>query len=299
MNRNLSVRSLIWLTLILLLLVSIVFISYLFFIHKVNDLEQSGQFGDAFGVVTSLFSALAFIAIALALYYQVKEFELQREHLDSQIFSLQRQSFEQSFFQLLGLYNSIVDDIDLSNLPSGGRGRDSFVKIVQALNMIQSFIPSPDWGDRSEKIYEILVSNNDIDDSWDRDLRNLIIEELDKRGRGFDKTYLVYVGHYYNHLYEILKFVDTKSDFLTTQDRNYYINLVTSQLSGYELSVLFYYGLFDHSKDFKSLIEKYAMFKNLDVELTASCNGSQSLNESHFERFVNVLKSFYSESAYS
>lgn len=51
--------------------------------------QEIAAFGDAFGSINSLFSALAFLVIAASLYLQNREFRLQREELE-----LQRQEFK-------------------------------------------------------------------------------------------------------------------------------------------------------------------------------------------------------------
>lgn len=55
------------------------------------SIEKAGQFGDSFGVLTSLFSALAFAGIIITIILQKKELELQREEL-----KLTRQELNQS-----------------------------------------------------------------------------------------------------------------------------------------------------------------------------------------------------------
>lgn len=97
----------IWTILLIVAVVIIVFVSYSYFITLVGDLAQTGQFGDSFGTVNAFFSACAFMAVAIALLYQVKEFKLQREYLDNQSRSIKLQNFEQSFFQLLSLHRRV------------------------------------------------------------------------------------------------------------------------------------------------------------------------------------------------
>jgi len=46
---------------------------------KSTDFAFKGQFGDSYGTLNTLFSGLAFVAIAVTLYLQNEEFTLQRE----------------------------------------------------------------------------------------------------------------------------------------------------------------------------------------------------------------------------
>jgi hypothetical protein len=43
--------------------------------------EQGGQFGDAFGALTSLFNALAFVGLIITILHQRDELRLQRQEL--------------------------------------------------------------------------------------------------------------------------------------------------------------------------------------------------------------------------
>lgn len=58
-----------------------------------RDFSRAGQYGDAFGMVNSLFTALAFAGVALAMLYQAEQVRLQREQtglIEKQL-ELQRQ----------------------------------------------------------------------------------------------------------------------------------------------------------------------------------------------------------------
>ena len=68
------------------------------------SIAKSGTFGDSFGVVTSLFSGLAFAGIILTILLQRKELTESRE-----IFRIQR--FEGSFYRLLELYRKNLESV--------------------------------------------------------------------------------------------------------------------------------------------------------------------------------------------
>ena len=72
------------------------------------------------------------------------------------------------------------------------------------------------------------------------------------------------IGHYFRHLYHIIKFVKT-SDI---DDKRRYTDFVRAQLSSFELALLFYNGLSAHGREkFKPLIEEFALFKNLPSKI--------------------------------
>ena len=100
----------------------------------------SGEFGDMFGVVNALFSGLAFLGVIIAILLQKKELTLQREELEQtrgelagqreqlalQSTTLRKQSFDNTFFQMLNLHHSIVDGIDAQIRQGKETGRDVF-----------------------------------------------------------------------------------------------------------------------------------------------------------------------------
>ncbi|PKN35628.1 MAG: hypothetical protein CVU61_02060 [Deltaproteobacteria bacterium HGW-Deltaproteobacteria-19] len=113
---------------------------------------QRGTFGDMFGAVNALFSGLAFAGVIYAIFLQRKELILQREELQltrkelegqkqeleiqNKTSSLQR--FENTFFQLLNLLESVIDDINISRARFGGsvssqEGKRSFGIILEHL----------------------------------------------------------------------------------------------------------------------------------------------------------------------
>ena len=74
------------------------------------------------------------------------------------------------------------------------------------------------------------------------------------------------IDHYFGNLYTIINFVD-KSQF---DDKKFYSDIIRSQLSPYELVLLFYYGLSEKSKEgFYPLVNSYSLLKNLDKSFIA------------------------------
>lgn len=87
-----------------------------------GNIDKAGVFGDSFGVITSLFSGLAFVGIILTILLQRDELQLQRKELaftreelkgqklqlEAQNTTLKKQNFESTFFQLLLLHNETI-----------------------------------------------------------------------------------------------------------------------------------------------------------------------------------------------
>ncbi len=93
--------------------------SFRWFWFRCTPIEQIGQWGDSFGFVNSLFSALAFAAVSLALFIQISEYKLaQVERLES--IELQEKTAEYQF--AASLVASINTSADLRGKPTLWRG---------------------------------------------------------------------------------------------------------------------------------------------------------------------------------
>lgn len=197
--------------LVLILFIAISWIATIYYVPKFyGKPDSAGTFGDMFGSLNTLFSGLAFVGVIVAILLQRKELELQRQELEDtreelkgqkdqlieQNKTLRKQSFENTFFQFLKLYNDIVNSVDIdenagtfASLLRGDRnskekppatGRDGFVKLYyrfsrRALNSIES---------KAKEKAEIVV-------------KNIITEEYDKFYRENQSD----LGHYYRTIY--------------------------------------------------------------------------------------------------
>ena len=92
------------------------------------EIKPTEQFGDRFEAVNALFAGLAFAGVIFAIILQWKELGLQRKELEDtraeirgQKETLQKQNFESSFFQLLGLHNDIVNSMEIPDKTCSGR----------------------------------------------------------------------------------------------------------------------------------------------------------------------------------
>lgn len=97
------------------------FIIYLTWPISEISINKAGVFGDSFGILTSLFSALAFTGMMITILLQREELGLQRQELSEtrkeikgqkEIFRIQ--SFNNSFYQLLDYYKHNLAAISVS-----------------------------------------------------------------------------------------------------------------------------------------------------------------------------------------
>lgn len=199
----------------------------------------------------------------LEVKYTRLELAGQKIELKNQNLTLQKQRFENTFFQLLNLFNSNVEAIDLRDKESrkiNSTGRDCF-KVFH--NYLEKYTKQDLFGNHN--------SNKKID--------NVSVEELNKAYYKLYESYKSDLSHYFRTLYHIIKFVDS-SDI---ENKKQYISVTRAQLSSHEQAILFYNCLHPHGiEKFKPLIEKYALFKNLDRELIFNLDHLESYKDSAY-----------------
>lgn len=208
-------------------------------LHGAND---RGTFGDMFGGVNALFSGAAFSVLAHTLLLQRYELKLQREELaatrteleaqrhqmTSQANTLKLQQFENTFFQLIKGHGDIIRNMAVwENREILGRA--CFPHFIGHLRGNYTRL----GGEQAERIEFAL---NELYQKYESEL-----------------------GHYFRHLYHILKFIDAHKDV----DRLRYRSFLRAQLSADEFTLLFYNCLGHRGEKCKPLVEKYGMLKHL------------------------------------
>ena len=223
--------------------------------HVFPEIKPTQQFGDRFEAVNALFAGLAFAGVIFAIILQWQELGLQRQELKDtraeikgQKETLQKQNFESSFFQLLGMHSEIVNSMVIRKGIDGEYfGRECFDYMLQHLRKIymgahEQFHAGMHSGDTREVMYEW------ANDKYER----------------FFVEYQPYVGHYFRHLYNTVKFIHDQKDFPKEfQEKKRYTNLIRAQLSSDELGLLFYNCLSKRGDKFRGLVEKYALLEDM------------------------------------
>jgi hypothetical protein len=220
------------------------------------DWATRGQFGDMYGVLNTTFSGLAFSALVFTLVLQRKELRLQRQELALTRAELEkqsaaqtehartalRQSFENTFFQLVRLHNDIVNAIDLVKAGEGTRvtkGRDCF-----------------------QVFYKRLAEEYEPEARGNTHPAKATIHMLNDVYMRFYAKHEAELGHYFRSLYNAVKLVHQSN----VPDKRLYTNLVRAQLSSNELLIVFYNCLSEMGREkFKPLAIEYALFKHLPI----------------------------------
>jgi hypothetical protein len=218
-----------------------------------SSLTARGQFGDAFGVLSSLFNGLAFAGLIITITLQSRELRLQRvelsaardemrgqrEQLQYQSFALAKQNFEATFFRLV----QMIDE-RASALPDPGpqdparRGRGGFIRHVEQLRRVQqgAFTDPALTKDRAQSVYA-----------------------------GWFESAAPDLASYFQLLLETLKFVDQTQVGIQTAS---YAALVRAALSPAERTLLFYHAMFGGlDSAFPTLLRKHAVLCPADVSV--------------------------------
>lgn len=182
----------------------------------------------------------------LEVKYTRLELAGQKQELQTQNKTMKQQRFENTFFQMLSLFHSIVDSIDIQRKTTKQTlttGRDCFSTFYRRLTTNILHI----GGVQSEYDFPELETI-------------VFIDSYDK----FYQTNKSDLSHYFRTYYHIIKLIDTSA----IENKKQYISIARAQLSSYEQILLFYNCLHENGREkFKPLIERYCLFKNLDENL--------------------------------
>jgi hypothetical protein len=224
---------------IVVLIIVGTYIGYWFFLYSgldtapngVLDRARAGTFGDAFGVINALFSALACSGVVATLLYQRRDLSVQKEKSDMQ-------QFEAQFYSRLTLQQNVVDRLDLADSKTRivvATGRDCLKTIFRNMR----------------RIYGAAAKTRNHD-------------------AALLKAYTVIWGHFHSDLgvylrslYSVFKFL-SESDY---PDRQKLGVVVRSLLSDFELALIFYNCLSEKGENFRKYAEEFQLFDNLDIEL--------------------------------
>lgn len=203
--------------------------------------KETGTIGDTIGGTMGPFVAIAAAILTfLAFWVQFKANEQQRKDI-----ALER--FESNLFQLIQIQEEITNNLSFTPTDGADRLYGSVFHGRQVFQILYREKTFPYWG-----------IENGIRE------KGIISYEEDKDVNVLD--------HYFRHLYRVFKFIDEAPIFVNDKNKKYeYACIMRASLSQYELIMLFYNCLSSNGREkFKPLIEKYAIFNNLRVELLAT-----------------------------
>lgn len=204
-----------------------------------------GVFGDAWGFMTSIFSVAAFFGVLISIKYQINAFKQSEVAANNQFNSLVLQNFESNLFRMLDLLQSLIQDMDIKNIKKDMvlySGRDIFKYFY-----VKKF----------KKQYSILHPAGTRDE---HDCKTCI-------QASFQRLYKVRqqdLGHYFRFLYNIFRYIHTSD--ISDAHKLTYSKVVRSQLSNYELMIIYYNCFSSYGSKFEFFAIKYQLFDNLPID---------------------------------
>lgn len=229
-----------------------------------------GLFGDSWGGVNALVSALAFACVIVTLYLQNRDLNLQREEMqlqrkefEEENKTIRYQRFENQFYNMLDLQQTIVAglryeyfDIEYVTVALEGGGAQTDKRFIKREIV-------------GRDVFRYLFEDVELvlKDVTGRDKTNGYRRFLYHNGlKNYDATLIpTYFDHYFRHLYKMVQYVDSQ-DF-EFDEKYRYVSFLRGTLSRYEIVWLYYNALHPDFYKFKLLIEKYSILKALRRDL--------------------------------
>lgn len=286
-NNDNKSRLWIWIVLAIIGVIAAWGLSWWLINRNIDCATDRGTFGDMFGAVNALFSGLAFAGLIVTLIYQKEEIKLQRDELaetrkelqgqreefEEQNKTMKRQRFESTFFNMLSLQQEIIASLSYEN------------PIQDETKLKQCDVKHRIY--KSRDIFEGIYTDAIIDYDGKLCYGGIKSKLADYGCIAYTQIKgLSFLDHYFRHLYRIIKYVDT-SDSISDDERYDYVCIVRSQLSDYELVMLFYNCLTANGKaKFKPLIEKYSIFNNLRDDILADIEHKNEYTEKAYNKYA-------------
>mgnify|MGYP001009844770 CR=1 FL=1 len=209
-------------------------------------IEQIGVFGDSWGALTSLFTALGFYGLILTLDLQRRATRKLENDAKKREESEKLRDFENSFFNMLNILQVVIKDMRVTNCDKKtvAEGRSVFLYFYKKFSMAFN----------KKSINSFFVHTDFL--SVNRAKR-----EISNGFRNYFASRSQNLSHYYRFVYNIFKFID-ESDLQESYKKKY-ASILRAQLSNYELLMLFYNAQSPLGSKFIKYIDKYALFDNL------------------------------------
>lgn len=236
----------------------------------IDEWDVRGQFGDLFGSVNALFSGLAFAGLVITIIQQRHDLQLQRQAINQSKKDVNQQNetmkierFENTFFKMLEVQQSIVNDLYATDSHTEWVKQDA-----PDGRSAKEILTKDEYRGRNLFYYVFVLCNHKLANQifpYDTSASGLS-EVIKFRGKACFDDYMTTTmfDHYFRHLYTILKFIE-ENDWLGETKQYQYATFVRATLSRYELVMLYYNGFF-HPK-MKKMMERYCLLNNIRKDL--------------------------------
>ena len=225
------------------MILSIPIVYFVFFLQwyelKTLDLNKTGLLGDSFGIITCIFSCLAFWCMGVSLYIQQNQFkkhsELERE-----------QSIEDNVFKLLARITNAVEHISgtfpVENISEQYRAsaHDNYLTVAK-------------------RNYFAMVCDELMHESINKQNHGrYVIQYYEAANK---KRWNTQLSNYFRLIYRTIHYIDEAE--VCNDERKFLARLVRTSFSDQELGVLFVNCISKYGSKFKRYVEKYEFFDNL------------------------------------
>lgn len=239
-----------------------------------TDYEVTGQFGDFFGGVIGTFFALSGTFLIVLTFLQQSKHN-QKENFKSKFYEMLRlhkenvneiqiqdkkgrkaiEVFVKDLNTIYIIVEKAIEEIRNTNAfhTIGVNDCDELSKMKKKLNNDidrKRLIHKLSYGYFFYGIdeYHITKKREDIIYAINSVVNTMIIRERLTLPEGsfpeFNSNYNSFLGHYFRHLYQMVKFVaKTENDLLPESEKYDYVKIIRAQLSDYEQILLYYNAL--------------------------------------------------------
>jgi len=280
-------------TLVLFFVISIFAIFSIFWVGYVyiknarlalpDELADLALLGDYVGgILGSILSFFSLILLLVTIIIQSQELKNSTYELKNVSNALKRQNFEGTFFQLLNLHHNLVSGLTIENGTKLIKGRNCFIHFFHALKYA--------YDEEIKEIEQTIAIRKSNNLSY-ADLSSILNNSQEIIRKSYKKFYVrgnqEKLEHYFRNLYQMILFVESHKIYISTQAKEDYLNIVRAQLSGFELILIFYNGLYllyeRGEEEFYQAMEAYPLLKSLPKEYLLP-NNNQKKKE-HYELY--------------
>jgi len=233
----------------ILISLTTIFIILLSIFATIYSQQDLGTFGDFFGGILNPLVGLAGVVL-LFLTWQTtreelketqKEFKQSNDIFEAQKREMQLQTFDNKFFQMLGFFNDIRNNLEIElSLPD----KDDELITLRENKGVSSF-----------KGINLSIILNEA---------KIHLKTVDLKLH-ISEYYRVFflISNYFLTLYQILKFID-KESLIEFEQQKSYSNIIRSQFSEEELITILFNLYRLEGSSHKELIEKYSIFEHIE-----------------------------------
>ena len=193
--------------------------------HYIN-LPDAGQTGDFIGGV----SGTLFTLVGVVLLFET--LALQRDELAESRKVFEKQQFDNTFFNLLNVYQEVVKSLHIDSL---------------GINIGKAF-----FEEKRKKFYEEFQPT----ERYTRNRRNAKIKYVEFYVSTKEQT-----ANYFRTIYRIFRFISNSN--ITEKEKMDYAKIVRAQLSESELFFLYYNSFTEYGTKFRKLINDFDILKHL------------------------------------